>query len=88
MVTDATATKPLQDKTAELFLEPSNYIPISLLKGHTAGDANKRSKNLFRKNINRLMVEGPSSYNYDDIIWLLWDMKNQVCIGDEEAVFA
>ena len=20
--------------------------------------------------------------------WLLWDMKNQVCIGDEEAVFA
>ncbi len=88
VVTDATATKPLQDKTAELFLEPSNYIPISLLKGHTAGDANKRSKNLFRKNINRLMVEGPSSYNYDDIIWLLWDMKNQVCIGDEGAVFA
>ena len=79
---------PLQDKTAELFLEPSNYIPISLLKGHTAGDADNRSKKLFRKNISRLMVEGPSSYNYDDIIWLLWDMKNQVCIGDEGAVFA
>ncbi len=88
VIADASTTKPLQNKTAELFLEPSNYIPISLLKGHTAGAANERSKNLFKKNINRLLMEGPSSYNYDEVRFLFWDMQNQVCLGDEEAVFS
>lgn len=79
--------KPLEDKTAELFLEPSNYIPVSLLKGHTAGDANKRAKDLFRKNIERLIIEGPSSDDYYAIRYLLWDMSHQVCLGDEKAIF-
>jgi len=80
--------KPLKDKTAELFLGPSNYIPISLVKGHTAGDANNRSKGLFRKNIERLIIEGPSSDDYNAIRYLLWDMTHQVCLGDEKAIFA
>lgn len=89
MYTDETnAGKPLEDKTAELFLEPSNYIPVSLVKGHTAGDANNRSKAKFRKNIERLVIEGPPSDNYDAISFLLWDMNNQVCLGNENAIFA
>jgi len=79
--------KPLEDKTAELFLEPSNYIPVSLLKGYTAGDANNRSKGLFRKNIRRLLIEGSSSDDYYAIRYLLWDMSHQVCLGDENATF-
>lgn len=79
--------KPLEDKTAELFLEPSNYIPVSLVKGHTAGDANNRSKKLFRRNIERLVIEGPSSDDYNAIRYLLWDMTHQVCLGDENAIF-
>jgi len=79
--------KPLEDKTAELFLEPSNYIPISLLKGHTAGEANNKSKGLFRKNIEKLIIEGPSSDDYYAIRYLLWDMIHQVCLGDENAIF-
>ena len=82
-----TVRKPLEDKTAELFLKPSNYIPISLLKGHTAGEANDRSKNLFRKNIEKLIIEGPSSDNYYAIRYLLWDMTHQVCLGDRSAIF-
>lgn len=85
---EASARKPLEDKTAGLFLEPSNYIPVSLVKGYTAGDANNRSKTLFRKNIERLIIEGPSSDNYDAIRFLLWDMNNQVCLGNENAIFA
>ncbi len=89
MYTDETnAGKPLEDKTAELFLEPSNYIPVSLVKGHAAGDANNRSKAKFRKNIERLVIEGPSSDNYNAISFLLWDMNNQVCLGNENAIFA
>ena len=88
MLSDETsAGKPLEDKTAELFLEPSNYIPVSLVKGHTAGDANNRSKTLFKKNIERLVIEGPSSDNYTAIRYLLWDMDNQVCLGNENAIF-
>ena len=82
------AGKPLEDKTAKLFLGPSNYIPISLVKGHAAGDANNRSKVQFRKNIERLVIEGPSSDDYNAIRYLLWDMTHQVCLGDEKASFA
>lgn len=85
MYEPAKISKPLADKTAALFLEPSNYVPISLLKGHNTEDANKRSKNFFRKNIEKLLVSGPSSENYDSIRFLLWDMRNQVCLGNREV---
>lgn len=77
--------KPLSDNTAKLFLEPSNQIMISLLKGHSAQDADKRSKNLFRKNIEEVAIsESPNNYL---IPFLLWDMKYQVCLGNKKAAF-
>jgi len=79
--------KPLEDKTAELFLEPSNYVPIALLKGHSTGEADNKSKNLFRKNIEKLIIEGPSSDDYYAIRYLLWDMTHQVCLGSQAATF-
>jgi len=79
-------SQPLKDKTAEQFLEPSNYIAISLLKGHTTGEANNRSKNLFRKNIEKLIVAGPISSDYQTIRGILWDMRNQVCLGNQNAL--
>jgi len=80
-------SRPLEDKTASLFLEPSNYVPIGLLKGHPTGEANNKSKNLFRKNIERLIIEGPSSEDYYTIRYLLWDMMHQVCLGNQTATF-
>jgi len=77
----------LEDRTAALFLEPSNYLVISLLKGHSAGEANKRSQELYKKSIGRLLAEGPLSEDYDAIGLLFWDMINQVCLGNENAVF-
>ena len=88
MVTEtANVSKPLEDKTAELFLKPSNHIPLSLLKGYAAGAANNRSKELFRRNIQRLMIEGPASGDYYTLRYLVWDMNHQVCLGDEKATF-
>jgi len=87
MYTESKISKPLEDKTAELFLVPSNYIAISLLKGHTAGNADNRSKILFRRNIEKLIIEGPSSDNYYTIRYLLWDMMHQVCLGNKNAIF-
>lgn len=80
-------SRPLKDRTAALFLEPSNYVAISLLKGHRAEAVDERSRGLYKKNIERLLAEGPLAEDYDAIRLLFWDMLNQVCLGDKNAVF-
>lgn len=80
-------SRPLKDRTAALFLEPSNHLAISLLKGHSAGEANKKSQELYKKSIERLLVEGPLSEDYDNIRILFWNMINQVCVGNENTAF-
>jgi hypothetical protein len=77
--------KLLEDSAAALFLEPSNHVAISLLKGHTAEKANEKSKEMFRKNIEKLVIAGPTSDNYGLIRFLFWDMTNQVCVGSADA---
>lgn len=85
---DVTKTRrPLEDETAALFLEPSNHLVIYLLKDHPTGQANNKSKNLFRKNIEKLLIEGPSAEDYESIGCLYWDMIHQVCLGNENAIF-
>jgi len=86
-IIDNTKTaRPLEDKTAELFLGPSNYLPISILKGHSVESANKRSKGQFIRNIEKLLVAGPSNDDYYAVRYLLWDMRHQVCLGNSNAV--
>lgn len=78
-------TRPLEDKTAQLFLEPSNQVAVSLLKNHTAKEAYERSKKHFRKNIQRLLTSESKQEDTEALPYLLWDMNHQVCLGDEEA---
>jgi hypothetical protein len=78
---DKTA-RPLADTTAGLFLEPSNYVATSLLKGHTVKDSCNRSKGLFMRNIHKLLTSRSSS---EFVPYLLWDMRHQVCRGNEDA---
>ena len=78
--------RPLEDKTAELFLEPSNHLGIAWLKGHTTGLSNNKSKEHFRKNIEKLLIEGRLAEDYDCIRYLYWDMIHQVCLGNQNAV--
>ncbi len=82
---DDKSTHPLQDKTAELFMDPSNYVVISLLKGHTVGEANIRSKNFLRKNIQRLVTSAALKEESDMIPYLLWNYSHQVCLGKAET---
>lgn len=78
-------TRPLEDKTVRLFLEPSNRVAISLIKGHTAKSAHERSKAAFRQNIEKLLIsESVDSYL---VRYLYWDMIHQVCLGDGDASF-
>lgn len=42
-------SRPREDKKAQLFFKPSNLIPISLIKGNSAGNSYKGSRDLLRK---------------------------------------
>lgn len=74
-------TRPLEDKTAKFFLEPSNCVVTSLLKGHSVEEADRRSKNLLRQNIQKLVTSAASKEEGDLVPYLLWNYTHQVCLG-------
>ncbi len=78
-------TTPLRDTVAESFMQPSNHLSISLLKGKTAGEAANRSKEYFQKEIRKYLT-GESIEGSEQIVrGLLWDMTNQVVLGNLDA---
>lgn len=85
LVDETKITKPLEDKTAEFFLEPSNQIAISLLKGNNTGNSYQKSQQYFRRNIRRSLTSETASADKENVPFLLWDMKHQVCLGDQNA---
>lgn len=85
MYDESKITRPLEDKTAELFLEPSNMVLISLLKGNDAGTSHLRSIESFEKKYQSLMTSESAQVDKEALPWLWWDMKHQVCLGDKNA---
>lgn len=79
-------TRPLSDKGAARFMEASNQVSISLIKGHTAKEASESSKNAFKKAIRSLLTSehADDPDTTEDIKDLWWDMQNQVCLGAED----
>jgi len=74
-------TDPLKDKIASLYLEPSNLIVTTLLKGRTAIEADNRSKKILLTNLNKVLSS--NSNDKEDIArWLYHDYCSQVVIGD------
>lgn len=86
VIDEAKVSRPTEDDVAALFLEPSNQTALSILKGHSVEEANRRSKAKFAKNIQHLLLRGPSDNDYYAIRHLFWDMQHQVCLGDASAV--
>ena len=78
-------THPLDDRTAALFLHPSNLIVKSLIKGNTVIDSCKRSQDEFKRNIRKLSTSESPQEDKSSIRFLLWDMNYQVCLGDKSA---
>lgn len=79
--------RPLDDRIIKLFLEPSNQVAVSLIKGSTGKESSDRSKKFFLRNIQKLLTSeaSPESNQYAKFLW--WDMKHQVCLGDNNAKF-
>lgn len=77
---------PLRDEKAGRFLEPSNKVALSLIKGHTSKEASENSKKFFRENIISLLAKAnPDADELDDAKNLYWNMTHQVCLGNGEA---
>lgn len=82
----ASITRPLNDRIAELFLTPSNLIPISILKGNSAGYAHNNSLKAMRKNL-RFMLSSSATPTQRDAARYMWhNIQNQVQLGDSSAV--
>ncbi|MBU0722215.1 hypothetical protein KKA93_02030 [Patescibacteria group bacterium] len=76
---------PIDDPRARPFMEASNQVMISLLKGHRAGEASKKSKNKFKEHFMKLSSSqaDPDSLQAAQCLW--WNMRNQVCLGNLDA---
>jgi len=78
-------SRPLNDKRAKPFMEASNHVAISLIKGHKAHEASRRSKELFKRNYQSLLSSNSDPDALQDARFLWWNMKHQVCLGDSSA---
>ncbi len=87
MYSNEKLSRPLEDKTAELFFDPSNQVFISLIKGQDAETAHKNSKRAFIRNVQKLLTSQTSSEETAALRYLLWDLRHQVCLGDGSAHF-
>jgi hypothetical protein len=80
-------TRCHEDKLAELFLEPSNQVMVSLLKGHTVQEAHQAAKNSFKKNIRKLLTSTSSPHSVS-VPYLLWDLQAFIFVGDGLAKYS
>lgn len=78
-------TKPNNDKIARLFLEPSNLVPISIIKGHTSLEAHKNAKRQMLKNMESLL-RNKQEQETTFYLEALWNNYNgQVIFGNNSA---
>jgi len=86
LFTDKTReTTPSKDHIAESFLEPSNRLSISILKGNSAEEASRKSKEEFKKEIAKY-ASSKSMPGADRIASaLFWNMSNQVVLSNKES---
>lgn len=77
-------SNPHKDNVAPLFLEPSNLVPISLIKGNTTLYAHKNSKKHVLKTINKVLRDGSEeAFLFAEKLWN--NYTGQVLIGNESA---
>jgi len=80
-------TKPSNDNIASLFLEPSNLIVSSLLKGNSAGEAFDKSLTMSKKNILKLLKRREEPGVMASIMLLWNNIQGQDILGDRNLCF-
>ncbi|MDZ4229125.1 MAG: hypothetical protein U1C50_02620 [Patescibacteria group bacterium] len=80
-------TRPLTDSMAKLFLEPSNLVVFTLIKGQTAQKAQDESRQAMRQNYRKMTVATASKRKKYAARWLWSNYKSQVLYGDIKATY-
>ncbi|KKQ06981.1 MAG: hypothetical protein US18_C0028G0004 [Parcubacteria group bacterium GW2011_GWB1_36_5] len=75
--------KPTEDTLAGFFIEPSNAIIVSLLKGHSTNESFTRGQSEFTKNIQMLLTSKIKSADSSVLRFLVWDLKHLTLCGDK-----
>jgi len=73
-------SRPLLDKTAELFLKHSNMFIDSLIKGNSISESFERSKDVLEKNFIKAISTLESDSSVARFLW--WDLRNFKSHGD------
>jgi len=76
-------SRPLEDKTAKLFLDPSSLFIESVIKGNNIKEAYEKTKKMMDKNF-RLSL----SVDTDSSRFLWWNMKNFKSHGNMDATIS
>lgn len=77
---------PQNDKRATKFLDATNKIPLSLIKGHTAEEATDNSIEHHKKTLRMLLTKpGKDPDTLEDIKDLWWNMTHLVCLGNKDT---
>jgi len=79
------AAHPLRDEVARLFLEPSNLISISIIKGRTVKEAYRKSQEEMMKNFFFMLSSNATSNQRDAAAYLWANRRNQIALGDQNA---
>lgn len=77
---------PLSDPLAKLYLEPSNIVATTLLKGHTASEAHFRGLGEMKKNLRKMLSSENPLTNSTGIILLWSNIRGQILLGNPNAV--
>lgn len=79
------STRPLADEIAKLFLEPSNLVPLTIIKGKTTAEAHNRSKNAMLRNLSFMFSTKASQAQRDAAKYMWYNIQNQVILGEDQA---
>ncbi len=78
-------SNPHKDNIAPIFIEPSNLIPISLIKGNTTLQSHEKSKKQTLKTIKKVLRSGTKeAFLFAEKLWN--NYTGQVLIGNESAI--
>jgi hypothetical protein len=88
-IDDRWSTKPLNDKLAALYLNPSNELVLSLLNGKTVNEADKKSKKMMIRNMKEILaMESRKEPGATRMLEILWgNYEGQIVLGNKEAFF-
>ncbi|MDP2909940.1 MAG: hypothetical protein Q8N69_02625 [bacterium] len=79
-------SRPADDPKSKPFMESSNQVMISLIKGNTAEESSEKSKRKFLENFIKLSSSASDPDTIQSMRFLRWNMMNQVCLGDRDAL--